>query len=95
MIDVGECLKKGLEVQHLDLEPKDVPFNIYMKHNGDILKLCFLEMESNDALIVSETTSRGTEEIRIVPKINISYIGIFYDFTGLEEKKYTDDKMII
>lgn len=93
MIDVTECLRKGLEIQKIDLDVKDIPFNIYMKNNGDILKLCFLEAENANSIIVSETTHYGVEEIRIVPKINIEYIGIFYDFTSLEPRK--PDKMII
>ena len=93
MIDVTECLRKGLEIQKIDLDVKDIPFNIYMKNNGDILKLCFLEAETDDSIIVSETTHYGVEEIRIVPKINIEYIGIFYDFACLEPRK--PDKMII
>lgn len=95
MINVEDSLKEGLEIQNIDLDVNNVPFNIYLKNNGDILKLCFLEKENNDTIIVSETTTRGTEEIRIVPKINISYIGIFYDFTSLESKEKKEDKMII
>ncbi len=86
-------LKEGLDVQDLKLEIKDTPVNIYLKHTGDILRLCFIEKETVDCLIVSETTARGTEEIRIVPKDNVEFVGIFYDFGSLEPKK--QDKMII
>ena len=93
MFDVKENLEKGIKIQKIDIETKNIPFNIYMKNNGDILRLCFLEAESKDTIIVSETTSRGTEEIRIIPKVNIEYISIFYDWTSLEPRQI--DKMII
>ena len=93
MIDVASSLKRGLEIQNIDLDINNVPFNVYMKNTGDILRLCFLEEENNEVLIVSETTHYGVEEIRIIPKINIEYIGIFYDFKSLEPRK--QDKMII
>lgn len=93
MINVQECLRKGLEIQKIDLNVNDIPFNIYMKNNGDVLRLCFLEAENIDSIIVSETTHYGVEEIRIIPKVNIEYIGIFYDFESLEPRM--QDKMII
>lgn len=90
-----ESLKQGLEIQNIPLDIKNTPINVYLKHTGDILKLCFLEKETYDYIIVSETTVNGTEEIRIVPKNNIEYISIFYDFTSLETKENKNDKMII
>lgn len=90
-----ESLKQGLEIQNIPLDIKNTPINVYLKHTGDILKLCFLEKETYDYIIVSETTVNGTEEIRIVPKKNIEYISIFYDFTSLETKENKNDKMII
>ena len=86
-------LEKAMDVQNISIELRNVPFNIYMKGTGDILRLCFMEFEDDDMLLVSETTAHGTEEIRIVPKENIEYIGIFYDFSSLEPK--VTDKMII
>ena len=88
-------MKQGLEIQNIPLDIKNVPFNIFLKDNGDILQLCFLENENDEALIVSETTALGTEELRIIPKQNIEYIAIFYDFTSLETEKNKNDKMII
>ena len=93
MFDVKENLEKGIKIQKINIETKNIPFNIYMKNNGDILRLCFLEAESKDTIIVSETTAGGTEEIRIIPKANIEYISIFYDWTSLEPRQI--DKMII
>lgn len=90
-----ESIRQGLEIQHIPIDIKNTPFNVYLKHTGDILKLCFLEKETCDCIIVSETTMNGTEEIRIIPKENIEYIAIFYDFTSLETQKNKNDKMII
>ena len=90
-----QSLKEGLKVQKINLKPYEVPFNIYFKHSGDVLRLCFLEKESMDYLVVSETTQYGTEEIRIVPKDSIEYIGIFYDFASIEPRNKPVDKMII
>ena len=92
-MNITQDLKEGLEVQNIDLNYHNVPFNIYLKNTGDILRLCFLERENEYSIIVSETTAKGTEEIRIIPKANIEYIGLFYDFTSLEPR--TQDKMII
>lgn len=92
-MNIKESLLKGTEIQKIDVELKNIPFNVYLKHTGDILRLCFFEDEDIETLIVSETTMHGTEEIRIIPKQNIEYIGIFYDWTSLEPKMR--DKMII
>ena len=73
-MNLKEELEEALKVQKIELDVKNVPFNLYLKNNGDILRLCFLESESRDAVIVSETTARGTEELRIIPKHNIEYI---------------------
>lgn len=90
-----QSLKDGLKIQKINLKPTDVPFNIYLKHNGDVLRLCFLEKETMDYIVVSETTEYGSEEIRIVPKDSIGYIGIFYDFASIEPRSKPVDKMII
>ena len=58
-----------------------------------ISPLCFLEEESEDYIIVVETNDLGAEEIRIIPKDNIEYIGIFYDFE--DESEEVVDRMII
>ena len=55
--------------------------------------MCFLEEEKEDCIIVVETTDLGTEEIRIIPKDNIEYISIFYDFE--DDKEEFVDRMII
>lgn len=92
-MNCSELLKKSFEIQGIDLDLKEIPFNIFLKNTGDVLCLCFLEHETNDSLIVAETNQCGMEEIRIVPKDNIEYIGIFYDFEDI--KTENDDKMII
>ena len=90
-----QSIKDGLKVQNINLKPYDVPLNIYLKHNNTVLRLCFLEKESLDYLVVSETTEYGAEEIRIIPKDSIEYIGIFYDFASIEPRNKPVDKMII
>ncbi|MBP5422931.1 MAG: hypothetical protein J6Y78_10875 [Paludibacteraceae bacterium] len=92
-MNFSRFLYYSLEVQGIDLELKEVPFNVFLK-NGDILTLCFLELEDEDALVVAETNNMGAEEIRIIPKENIEYISIYYDF---EENDGNDefDRMII
>lgn len=93
IMNYTEMLEKAMDVQDIDIEIRNLPFNIYMKNTGDILRLCFMEFEDDEVLLVSETTAHGTEEIRVVPKGNIEYIGIFYDFQSLKPEK--TDKMII
>lgn len=96
MIDYTKSLEKATQIQNIKLETHNIPLNIYMKYNGDILRLCFLEHETQDTLIISETTPHGTEEIRIIPKRNIEFISIFYDFDALTaNEKPFKDKMII
>lgn len=88
-----KALGYALHLQDIELDTNEIPFNIYLKNN-DVLTLCFLEYETDDCVIVVETNSVGAEELRIIPKDNIEYISIFYDFESLtvEEEK---DKMII
>lgn len=86
-------LKLAIKKQGMELELKEIPFNIFLKNNGDILSLCFLEYEDEECIIVSETNGFGFEELRIIPKSNIEYISVFYDFSDIETKE--NDKMII
>lgn len=83
-----DCLKK----QDIDMDISEIPFNVFLKNTCDILTLCFIEFENDDFLVVAETNNRGSEELRIIPKENIEYVGIFYGFEEIEEK---EDKMII
>lgn len=83
-----DCLKK----QGIDLKIDEIPFNIFLKNTGDILTLSFIEYESDECLIVAETNEKGYEELRIIPKENIEYVGIFYGFKEIVEKK---DKMYL
>ena len=92
-MDYSKALQYALELQDISLKLNEIPFNIYLKNTGDILTLCFLEAEKSDCLIVVETNQYGAEELRIIPKINIEYISIFYDFDSLEEKP--KDKMFL
>lgn len=87
------ALALALEKQGIELNVDEIPFNIFLKNTNDILTLCFLEEEKEDCIIVVETTDLGNEEIRIIPKDNIEYISIFYDFG--EDKEEFVDRMII
>lgn len=90
-MDYKEALKTALILQNIDLTIDTIPLNIYLI-GGDVLTLCFLEKETTDYIIVVETSNNGAEEIRIIPKNNIEYISIFYDFESL--KVEDNDKMI-
>lgn len=92
-MNYGNALALAIKMQGIDLEIGEIPLNIFMKNTHDILTLCFLEEESEDCIIVVETNDLGAEEIRIIPKDNIEYIGIFYDF--VEESEEIVDRMII
>lgn len=91
-MDFGYALGLALERQGIELDVREVPFNIFLKNTNDVLTLCFIEEEKKDYLIVVETTNEGTEEIRIIPKENIEYISVFYDFNAPDE---VVDRMII
>ncbi len=88
-----ELIKNSLLKQDIDLKICEIPFNIFMKNNGDILTLCFIECETEDSLVVAETTDEGFEELRIIPKDNIEYVSIFYDFESIRKDEKTDDNM--
>ena len=86
-------LELAINKQGMKLDLNEIPFNIFLKNNGDILSLCFLEEEDDECIIVSETNNIGFEELRIIPKDNIEYISVFYDFSDIKSKD--EDKMII
>ena len=93
MIKYEDILRLAIKKQGMELSLKEIPFNVFLKNNRDILTLCFLEYEDEECIILSETNNLGFEELRIVPKSNIEYISIFYDFSEICEE--TDDKMVI
>ena len=84
-----KILKLAIRKQDMNLELNEIPFNIFLKNSGDVLTLCFLEEENEECIIISETNMMGFEELRIVPKENIEYISVFYDFSSLGD----DDNM--
>ena len=92
-MNYGNALALAIKKQGFDLNVGEIPLNIFLKNTHDILTLCFLEEESEDYIIVVETNDLGAEEIRIIPKDNIEYIGIFYDFE--DESEEVVDRMII
>ena len=75
-----EALSCAIKRQGIELKVSEIPFNIFLKNTNDILTLCFLEKETVDYLSIVETTDYGVEEVRIIPKENIEYVSIFYDF---------------
>ena len=75
-----EALSSAIVRQGIKLKVSEIPFNIFLKNTNDILTLCFLEEETEDYLSIVETTDYGVEEVRIIPKENIEYVSIFYDF---------------
>ena len=83
-MNMMKTLKEAIKVQDIDLELNEIPINIFLKHNGDILEFCFIEKESEDALIVAELVGIG-EELRIIPKNNIEYISLCYKLTNTEQ----------
>lgn len=93
-MNYSDLLINALKIQDINLGLNEIPFNIFLKNTGDILTLCFLEVEMDDCLIVVETNQDGAEEIRIIPKDNIEYISIFYNFNVLEESD-VKDKMFL
>lgn len=92
-MDFTKALKKSVHLQDINLNVEEIPFNIYLKNNSDILTLCFLEYESEDFLIIAETTIHGSEEMRIIPKKNVEYISLFYDYTILTN--HVEDNMFM
>ena len=82
-----KILKLAIKKQDMDLELSEIPFNIFLKNTGDVLSLCFLEEENEECIIISETNHIGFEELRIIPKENIEYISVFYDFSTLDEEE--------
>lgn len=92
-MNYGDALVLAMERQGIGLELGEIPFNVFLKNTNDILALCFLEEETEDYIIVVETNSIGAEEIRIIPKDNIEYISIFYDFE--DESDDVVDRMVV
>ena len=88
-----EALSSAIGRQGINLKVSEIPFNIFLKNTNDILTLCFLEEETEDYISIVETTDYGVEEVRIIPKENIEYVSIFYDFE--ESKEEPVDRMII
>lgn len=89
----GETLILATRKQGIELGTDEIPFNIFMKYTNDILTLCFLEEETEEYIMVAETNEYGAEEIRIIPKNNIEYISVFYDFEKIIED--ADDVMVV
>ena len=92
-VNFKKSIEKAAIIQDIQLGIDEIPFNIFLKNSGDVLSLCFWEYEDEITLIVSETNQFGLEELRIIPKENIEYINIFYDFDFLKEENH--DNMVV
>ena len=79
-MDVKSLLEKIIEVQKIDLKYDNLPFSLYL--TNDELNLCFLEDETDDAIIVCETNFQGQEEMRIINKDYITHINIIYNLAN-------------
>ena len=92
-MNYGNALCLAMGRQGIEISMNEIPFNIFLKNTNDILTLCFLEEETEEYIVVVETNEIGAEEIRIIPKDNIEYISVFYDFE--EDGEEVVDRMII
>ena len=72
-----QAINDGLQDQNIDIELHNVPLNIYL-YSDHIVSLCFLDYEDDEYLRVVETGPSGGEELRIIPKDNIIFIGVIY-----------------
>ena len=91
MINYSKLVVDELNSQDVDADILEVPLNIFLK-SGDVLYLCFIEKETVDVLVVSETTNDFKEELRIVPKCNINYVSVVYEI-NLDVGENGKDKM--
>lgn len=78
-LNYTELIIQSLKKQGFDLDISEIPINIFLKNTGDILIFCFIENEDDDCLVVAETIEDGSEELRILPKENIEYVGVYYE----------------
>lgn len=92
-MNYSNALSLAMRRQGIEISMNEIPFNIFLKNTNDILTLCFLEEETEEYIVVVETNEIGAEEIRIIPKDNIEYISVFYDFE--EDGEEVVDRMII
>ena len=79
-----KAITTGLKEQHIDIELSNVPLTIHL-HGDHTLNLCFLDYEDDEHIRVVETGPSGGEEVRIIPKENIVYIGVIYQTEELLE----------
>lgn len=84
-MNIKSLLEKIIEVQKIDLKYDNLPFSLYL--TNDELNLCFLEDETDDAIIVCETNFQGQEELRIVNKKYITHINIIYNISNFIKKE--------
>lgn len=78
------AITTGLKEQHIDIELSNVPLTIHL-YDDHTLNLCFLDYEDDEYIRVVETGPSGGEEVRIIPKENILYIGVIYQTEELLE----------
>lgn len=86
-MNYARALLLAVKKQNIDRDLSKIPFNVFLSYSGDVLSLCFLEEETDTYLIVAETNIMGGEELRIIPKENIEYIGLCYGTLETEEEE--------
>lgn len=91
-MDIIQAVQNGLKVQGINNSITECPVNITLK-SGIILNACYLEEETQDLLIVSETTRELKEEIRVINKDDISYLAVIYLTPGLYENTDKENNM--
>lgn len=100
-MNYSKLITAQFEEQDIDLDIEEIPIAIYFK-SGDLISLSFIERETVDALVVSETTTKLNpnntlqfgDELRIIPKDNIDYVSVIYD-VSFDLDNEVKDKMFL
>ena len=71
-------LKQDIVVKSHD----EIAFNVHLKDNISYF-VCFLVAETEKYIVVVETTIKGTEELRIIPKTSIISVDVLYDLESM------------
>lgn len=89
---MASLIKQDIVVESQD----EIAFNVHLVDNISYF-ICFLVAETEKYVVVVETTLKGTEELRIIPKHSIISVDVLYDLesmmTAEPEDKY--DMMFI
>lgn len=75
---MASLIKQDIVVESQD----EIAFNVHLKDNISYF-ICFLVAETEKYVVVVETTLKGTEELRIIPKSSIISVDVVYDLENL------------